>query len=142
MLEHTEARLNQVVFVGYYLDTPASDRLHTRVRIADVLKRRAGMEVSGRAAHGNGPVRSASSTGPAVPLCPPAAVDPCVVPEEDAAPAPVKPRRKRAGETPEARAARIARIQDAIADGSYDTDEKLDAALARLLEVHGLDLDD
>lgn len=34
---------------------------------------------------------------------------------------------------------RLAQIKAAIEDGSYDTPEKLDAALGRFLNVHGLD---
>lgn len=39
-----------------------------------------------------------------------------------------------AREIPDIRADRVAEIRQAIADGTYDTDEKLDIALERLLD--------
>jgi negative regulator of flagellin synthesis FlgM len=48
----------------------------------------------------------------------------------------------RVGETPEMRAERLAQIKEAIDDGSYETDEKLDAALSRMFDSFGIDLDD
>ena len=36
----------------------------------------------------------------------------------------------RVGDSPEVRAERLAQIKEAIDNGSYDTDEKLDAALS------------
>lgn len=48
----------------------------------------------------------------------------------------------RIGETPEMRAERLAHIKAAIDDGSYETDEKLDAALSRMFDSLGVNLDD
>ena len=48
----------------------------------------------------------------------------------------------RLSESPEVRAERIAQIKEAIENGDYDTDEKLEAALSRMFEVHGFDLDE
>ena len=42
------------------------------------------------------------------------------------------PRRER--ETPDERAARIEQIRRQIADGTYDTDERLEMALERMVE--------
>lgn len=43
--------------------------------------------------------------------------------------------------TGDLREERLAQIKAAIADGSYETPEKLELALDRLLQQHGLDLD-
>lgn len=40
------------------------------------------------------------------------------------------------------RAERIAQIKEAIANGTYDTDEKLEAALSRMFDALGVDADD
>jgi len=48
----------------------------------------------------------------------------------------------RVGETPEMRAERLAQIKEAIDNGTYETDEKLDAALSRMFDSFGFDLDD
>jgi negative regulator of flagellin synthesis FlgM len=48
----------------------------------------------------------------------------------------------RLSETPEMRAERLAQIKEAIENGDYDTDEKLEAALSRMFDSLGLDLND
>jgi flagellar biosynthesis anti-sigma factor FlgM len=48
----------------------------------------------------------------------------------------------RLSETPEVRAERIAHIKEAIENGTYDTDEKLEAALSKMLDSLGDDLFD
>lgn len=48
----------------------------------------------------------------------------------------------RLSETPEVRAERLAQIKEAIENGVYDTDEKLEAALSRMFDSLGLDLND
>jgi flagellar biosynthesis anti-sigma factor FlgM len=42
---------------------------------------------------------------------------------------------------PDLRAERLNQIKAAIADGTYDTDEKLEAALSRMFDTLGIDLD-
>ncbi len=44
-------------------------------------------------------------------------------------------------QNPDVRAERIARIKEAIANGAYDTDEKLEAALSRMFDSLSADLD-
>lgn len=44
-------------------------------------------------------------------------------------------------QNPDMRAERIARIKEAIANGTYDTDEKLEAALSRMFDSLGSELD-
>ena len=48
----------------------------------------------------------------------------------------------RLSETPEVRAERLAQIKEAIENGAYDTDEKLEAALSKMFGSLGLDLHD
>lgn len=115
------------------------------------------MDVSGLGpAHGNAPVRSASPAGPAAPGTrnPTASAMPLVFPQDvadsqdEAGPqdeiehSAAGHMQDRRNETPEARAERLARIKNAIENGEYDTDDKLEAALSRLFEVHGIDFDD
>ena len=45
-------------------------------------------------------------------------------------------------QNPDVRQERIAQIKQAIADGTYDTDEKLEAALSRMFDALGAELDD
>lgn len=44
-------------------------------------------------------------------------------------------------QTPELRQERLARIKAAIEDGTYDTDAKLEAALSKMFDALGIDLD-
>lgn len=37
---------------------------------------------------------------------------------------------------------RLARIKEAIDNGTYDTDEKLEAALLKLFQAHGIELEE
>ena len=48
----------------------------------------------------------------------------------------------RLSETPEVRAERVAQIKEAIENGAYDTDEKLEEALSRMFDSLGIDLND
>lgn len=48
----------------------------------------------------------------------------------------------RLSETPEVRAERLAQIKEAIENGAYDTDEKLEAALSRMFDSLNVDAED
>ena len=48
----------------------------------------------------------------------------------------------RLSETPEVRAERLANIKEAIENGAYDTDEKLEAALSKMFDSIGQRLAD
>ena len=48
----------------------------------------------------------------------------------------------RLSESPDVRAERLAQIKKAIDNGSYDSDEKLEAALSKMFDSLRLDLDD
>ena len=45
-------------------------------------------------------------------------------------------------QNPDIRQERLAQIKAAIENGTYDTDEKLEAALSKLFNSIGVDLDD
>ncbi len=146
MLEQSRPRLNQPAFVGYYLDTNVDVWPHQRINIADVLKRRMDMDVSGMGpVLGSGPVRStipAASTAPANPAAPNAAQSPLTSPKDELEISAAGQMLDRLSESPEVRAERIAQIKEAIENGDYETDEKLEAALSRMFEVHDFDLDE
>ncbi|MBS0201459.1 MAG: flagellar biosynthesis anti-sigma factor FlgM [Planctomycetes bacterium] len=146
MLEQSQPLLNRLAFVGYYLDTRVDVWPHSRINIADALKRRVDMDVSGMGSvHGSGPVRSAvpaAASGLAQPTAPNAAQSPLKSSQDELEISAAGHMLDRLSETPELRAERIAQIKEAIENGDYDTDEKLEAALARMFEVHGFDLDD
>ena len=145
MLEQSQPRLNRLAFVGYYLDTRVDVWPHQRINIADALKRRVDMDVSGiGSVHGSGPVRSAnpaSASGPAQQASP-SAPQSITSPQDELEISAAGQMLDRLSETPDVRAERIAQIKEAIENGDYDTDEKLEAALSRMFEVHGFDLDE
>ena len=97
------------------------------------------MDVSGVGpVQGTGPIRSATPANAAKPADAPAATTPKDELELSAAGVAMD----RVGETPEMRAERLSQIKEAIDNGSYETDEKLDAALSRMFDSFGIDLDD
>ena len=104
------------------------------------------MDVSGMGpVHGSGPVRSAIPTGspaPANPTAPSQAPSSFSSPKDELEISSAGQMLDRLSESPEVRAERIAQIKEAIDNGEYDTDDKLEAALSRMFEVHGLDLDE
>lgn len=145
MLEQSQARLNRLAFVGYYLDSREDVGPHKRVNISDALKRKVDMDVSGLGSvHGSGSVRSTNPAGSAAPANQPAAKPQAGIssPQDELQISTAGQMLDRMSETPAARAERIAQIKDAIENGDYDTDEKLEAALSRMFEVHGFDLGD
>lgn len=142
MLEQTQSRLNPTAFVGYYLDTQVDVWPHQRVNIADVLKRRVDMDVSGLGpVQGSGPARPANPLASS-PSAPGAAHSPIPSPRDELEISAAGQMLDRLSDSPEVRAERIAQIKEAIENGDYDTDEKLEAALERMFEVHGFDLDE
>ena len=104
------------------------------------------MDVSGLGSvHGNNPVRSAGpagSTAPANAASSNAPQSPLTSPKDELEISEAGQMLDRLSESPEVRAERIAQIKEAIDNGDYDTDEKLEAALSRMFEVHGFDLDE
>jgi negative regulator of flagellin synthesis FlgM len=145
MLEQSEPMLNRLAFVGYYLDTTVDGRPHQRMNIADAMKRRVDMDVSGLGSvHGNNPVRSAGPAGGSPAANSPAATpqSPLTAPKDELEISAAGQMMGRLSETPEVRAERLAQIKEAIENGDYDTDEKLEAALSKMFEIHGFDIGD
>ena len=134
-----------MAFVGYYLDTRVESWPHQRINIADALKRKVDMDVSGLGSvQGSSPVRSAGPAGASASASPAAekAQSPITSPQDELEISAAGQMLDRLHESPEVRAERIAQIKEAIDNGEYDTDEKLEAALSRMFEVHGFDLGD
>ena len=100
------------------------------------------MDVSGLGSvQGAGPLRSAAPATAATSGKPPEAPS-VATPKDELELSAAGVAMDRVGETPEMRAERLAQIKEAIDNGSYETDEKLDAALSRMFDSFGLDLDD
>ena len=100
------------------------------------------MDVSGLGSvQGAGPIRSATPA-PAASSGKPPEAPAATTPKDELELSAAGVALDRVGETPEMRAERLAQIKQAIDNGSYDTDEKLDAALSRMFDSFGLDLDD
>ncbi len=94
------------------------------------------MDVSGiGSVSGATPARAVSPT-----TAPPAAATPAVsTPRDELEISSAGKMLDRLSESPEVRAERLAQIKEAIDNGAYDTDEKLEAALSRMFD--SLDLD-
>jgi negative regulator of flagellin synthesis FlgM len=140
MLEQSKPRLNRLAFLGYYLDTPVDTWPQQRINIADAMQRRVDMDVSGMGAvHGSSPLGPAASAGSPNPATP---QPPITSPQDELHISAAGQMLDRLSESSAARAERIAQIKEAIENGEYDTDEKLEAALERMFEVHGFDIGD
>lgn len=103
------------------------------------------MDVSGIGpVQGSGPVRSAVPVNSPGQASPASAARPSSItsPKDELEISVAGQMLDRLSESPEVRAERIAQIKEAIENGDYDTDEKLEAALSRMLNVHGIDLGD
>jgi anti-sigma28 factor (negative regulator of flagellin synthesis) len=100
------------------------------------------MDVSGMGSvQGSSPVRSTAPATPATPARP-AETSGISAPKDELQISEAGQMLGRLSETPEARAERIAQIKEQIDAGEFDTDEKLEAALSRMFQVHGFDLGD
>ena len=102
------------------------------------------MDVSGLGSvHGSNPVRSAgpASAAPASPADS-SGQSPLTSPKDELEISVAGQMLDRLSESPDVRAERIAQIKEAIENGEYDTDEKLEAALSRMFDVQGFDLGD
>ena len=104
------------------------------------------MAVSGiGSTQGSGPVRSTNSVnaaGPAASTAATPAQSPITSPKDELEISVAGQMLDRLSETPDVRAERIAQIKEAIENGDYDTDEKLEAALSRMFDIHGIDFGD
>lgn len=93
------------------------------------------MDVSGiGSASGATPLRGVSPTASQ-----PAAAPSVTAPQDELEISSAGKMLDRLSESPEVRAERLAQIKEAIDNGAYDTDEKLEAALSRMFDSLGLD---
>jgi flagellar biosynthesis anti-sigma factor FlgM len=90
-----------------------------------------------------------SVTGPsvvrpstAVPAAPSPAVSRSVAPQDRLEISAAGKMLNQLSQTPDVRQQRIAQIQQQIADGTYDTDEKLEAALLKLFNAVGVEFEE
>ena len=93
---------------------------------------------------GIGPSSGASPVRGVAPVAPQQAAQPSSVaaPRDELEISSVGKMMDRMSETPDVRAERLAQIKEAIENGTYDTDEKLEAALSKMFDSLGIDLDD
>ena len=94
------------------------------------------MDVSGMGSvQGSNPVRPAAAATPATPAKP-AETAGITSPKDELEISAAGQMLDRLSESPEVRAERIAQIKQAIDNGDYDTDEKLEAAFSRMFDAH------
>jgi negative regulator of flagellin synthesis FlgM len=135
-----EARLNRGLVVGY-------DAAGLIVQRSTWVSNVAGSRQEGRADMDVRGVGSVSGTTPLQPVSAPTNL------REASAVRPQSPRDalelSAAGKmldqlshSPDVRQERLARIKAAIDNGTYDTDEKLEAALSKMFDAQGLELDE
>ena len=141
MCRRTQSQLNRQPLVSYDLAGLVSQLSVSRNRFDRQIKEvQTTMDVSG--------IGSVSGTAPARAVTSTTAVE-----QSEAAATVSTPRDEleissagkmldRLSETPEVRAERLAQIKEAIENGSYDTDEKLEAALSKMFGTLGIDLSD
>jgi anti-sigma28 factor (negative regulator of flagellin synthesis) len=137
MCNQLQYRLNRLASVGY--DPKGLVEQRPPLRNGGVSQlREANMDVSGiGSASGATPVRAASSIASQ-----PVAPSSVTAPQDELEISSAGKMLDRLSETPEVRAERLARIKEAIENGVYDTDEKLEAALSRMFNSLGIDLND
>lgn len=98
------------------------------------------MDVSGiGSVSGATPARAVSLTST---VSPTAAGTPVAAPRDELEISSAGKMLDRLSETPEIRAERLAQIKEAIDNGAYDTNEKLEAALSKMFGSLGIDLSD
>lgn len=139
MSRQMQSRLNNLACVSYDPSgvNPAFSKSWKRIDRPST-EGQSNMDVSG--------IGSASGATPARPVTPTTAQpvsEPVVtVPKDELEISSAGKMMDRLSETPEVRAERLAQIKEAIDNGAYDTDEKLEAALSRMFDSLGIDFDD
>jgi negative regulator of flagellin synthesis FlgM len=141
MSHRSQSRLNRLASVGYdpcglVLGLPAV-RNHFDRQIKEVQTT---MDVSGIGSiSGSTPARGVTST---TPVSQPETGSSVSAPRDELEISSAGKMLDRLSETPEVRAERLAQIKEAIENGTYDTDEKLEAALSKMFGSYGMDLND
>lgn len=138
MRRQLKSRLNRVVCVSYDPSGLVWVRSALRSRFSrQFMEGQTNMDVSGiGSVSGATPARAVSPSA-SQPVTTPAVTSPRDELEISSAGKMLD----RLSETPEVRAERLAQIKEAIDNGAYDTDEKLEAALSRMFGSLGIDLE-
>ncbi len=141
MCRRTQSRLNRQAFVSYDLSGLVTELPVSRNRFDRHIKEgQTNMDVSGiGSVSGATPARAVS---PTTSVSQPPTASTVVSPRDQLEISSAGKMLDRLSETPEVRAERLAQIKEAIENGAYDTDEKLEAALSKMIDSMGFDLGD
>ena len=141
MCHRTQSRLNRQPFVSYDLTGLVTEVPVSRNRFDRHIKEgQTNMDVSGiGSVSGATPARAVS---PTTSVSQPSTASSVVAPRDQLEISSAGKMLDRLSETPEVRAERLAQIKEAIENGAYDTDEKLEAALSKMIDSLGLNLGD
>lgn len=136
-----ETRLNRLAFVGYNVTLggvrPAG--IPARTTLGPVQEGRGDMDVRGvGSVPGTGPIRPTTSS----PVSRDAAVAKPQFPRDELQISSAGKMLDQLSNNSDVRQERLAQIKTAIENGTYDTDEKLQAALGRMFDSLGIDADD
>jgi anti-sigma28 factor (negative regulator of flagellin synthesis) len=138
MRRRSQSRLNRLAFVSYDPLGLVSGFPVSRNRFkAHIKEGQTNMDVSGIGQiSGATPARAVS---PTTSVSQPATTSHVAAPRDELEISSAGKMLDRLSETPEVRAERLAQIKEAIDNGAYDTDEKLEAALSKMFDSIGLD---
>ena len=141
MCRRPQSRLNRLPLVSYDLVGLVTELSASRNRFDRQIKEgQTSMDVSGIGSVSGGiPTRAVS---PTTSVSQPSTASSVESPRDQLEISSAGKMLDRLSETPEVRAERLAQIKDAIENGAYDTDEKLEAALSKMIDSLGLGLDD
>ena len=141
MCRRTQSRLNRLPLVSYDLVGLVTELSVSRNRFDRQIKEgQTSMDVSGIGSVSGGiPTRAVS---PTTSVSQPSTASSVESPRDQLEISSAGKMLDRLSETPEVRAERLAQIKEAIENGAYDTDEKLEAALSKMIDSIGLRLDD
>ena len=141
MCHRTQSRLNHLPLVSYDSSGLVNEVPLSRNRFDCRIKEgQSKMDVSGIGSiSGATPARAVS---PTTSVSQPSTASSVEAPRDQLEISSAAKMLDRLSETPEARAERLAQIKEAIENGDYDTDEKLEAALSKMIDSMGFNLGD
>jgi anti-sigma28 factor (negative regulator of flagellin synthesis) len=141
MCRRTQSRLNRLPLVSYDPCGLVTELSVSRNRFDRHIKEaQTNMDVSGIGSVSGGvPTRAVS---PITSVSQPSTASAVESPRDQLEISSAGKMLDRLSETPEVRADRLAQIKEAIENGAYDTDEKLEAALSKMIDSIGLSHDD
>lgn len=141
MTAGSQTRLNRLANVGYNiaLGGVRSAGISASASLGPIHEGRRDMDVRGiGSVPGNGPVRP--TTNP--PVTRETTVAKPQFPRDELQISAAGKMLEQASQNSDVRQERLAQIKAAIENGTYDTDEKLEAALGRMFDSMGIDADD